>query len=164
MDIFLLIIAILLALSGLVGSVLPILPGPPLSYAGLLVLHFTSYANYSTSFLVITAVIAIIITALDYVIPLWGTKTFGGTKAGKNGALIGILAGLFIFPPFGIIIGPFVGAFIGELTHDSNDFTKAIKSGIGSFIGFLLGTGIKLMFGLYVLYKFIKVFLNAYSG
>jgi len=156
MDVFLLIVAIVLVLAGIVGSVLPVIPGPPLSFSGILVLHFSSYASYSTTFLVIMGIIAIAITVLDYFIPAWGTKKFGGTKAGKTGALIGVVAGIFVFPPIGIILGPFVGAFIGELVHDGNDFNKAFKSGLGSFVGFLLGTGLKLMFGLFIIYKFIS--------
>lgn len=161
MDVFLLILAIVLVLAGIIGSVLPVLPGPPLSYIGLLVLHFSSYASYSTTYLIIIGGIAAIITGLDYLIPAWGTKKFGGTKSGRNGALIGIVAGIFFFPPLGLILGPFVGAFLGELVHDSNDMNKAFKSGLGSFVGFLLGTGLKLMFGFYIIYKFISALYNA---
>ena len=161
MDIFLLIIAVLFVLTGIAGSVLPVIPGPPLSFTGLLFLHFSEYANYSTTFLVILGTIAFAITVLDYFIPAWGTKKFGGTKFGKNGALIGVVAGIFVFPPIGIIIGPFIGAFVGELIHDGNDFNKALKSGLGSFVGFILGTGLKLMFGFFIIYKFISALFYA---
>ena len=161
MDVFLLIVAIVLVLAGIIGSVLPVIQGPPLSFIGLLLLHFSNYASYSTPFLVIMGFIATGITALDYFIPALGTKQFGGTKTGRNGALIGVIAGIFIFPPIGIILGPFVGAFLGELIHDGNDYKKAFKSGIGSFLGFLLGTGLKLMFGFFIIYKFISALFYA---
>ncbi len=156
MDIVLLVVAIIFILAGIVGSVLPVVPGPPLSFIGLLVFHFSSCASFSTTFIVLLGIIAAGITVLDYFIPVWGTKKFGGTKSGRNGALIGVVAGIFVFPPLGIILGPFIGAFIGELIHDSDDFNKALKSGLGSFIGFILGTGLKLMFGFFIGYKIIS--------
>lgn len=158
MDVFLLIIAGLLVLLGLVGSVVPVLPGPPLGYIGLLIYHFTSYASFSTTFLIIWAFITIAVTVLDYFIPMWGTKKFGGSKYGKTGALLGVLIGLF-FGPLGVIFGPFAGAFIGELIHDSRDTNKALKSAIGSFVGFLLSTGMKLaVCGVFMYYYIAEMF------
>lgn len=159
MDIALYIITFIFLLAGIAGSVLPVLPGPPLGWIGLLFFSFTSTAGFSTSFLIWTAVVAALITALDYFIPIWGTKKFGGTKAGIRGSTIGLLVGLF-FAPFGfisIIIGPMIGAFIGEMTVD-RDTTKAMKSAVGSFIGFLLGTGLKLIYGVWALYVVIGDF------
>ena len=146
MDVFLIIVSAILLLAGFVGALLPVLPGPPLSWLGILLLHFTSYAEFSTTFLLVTAIVMVVITILDLYIPVWGTKKFGGTKAGVIGSTLGLLAGLFIFPPFGAIIGPFVGAFLGEFVMNSKDISKALKSATGSFIGFLLGTGMKLAF------------------
>ena len=156
MDVFLAIVAGLLILSGIVGSVVPVLPGPPLGFMGILVLHFTAYADFSTTFLIVFGIIAMAITVVDYLVPAWGTKKFGGTKYGRNGAMVGIIAGLFFFPPLGIILGPFVGAFVGELIHDSADTSKALKSGLGSFVGFLLGTGLKLIISLIFTYYYVK--------
>ena len=144
MDIVLYILGGILMLLGLIGALVPILPGPPLSFIGLLLFHFTEPIEFSTSFLVTWAIIALAVTLLDYVIPMWGTKKFGGTKMGVRGATIGLIVGIFFFPPIGLILGPFVGAMIGELMQNSDDFTKALKSGMGSLIGFLLGTGLKL--------------------
>jgi uncharacterized protein YqgC (DUF456 family) len=156
MDVFLAIVAGLLVVLGVVGSVLPVLPGPPLSFIGLFVFHYSVYANYSSTLLIICGIFAVGITILDYFIPAWGTKKFGGSKQGRNGAMVGVFAGLFFFPPIGIILGPFVGAFIGELIHDNSDYNKASKSAIGSLIGFLLGTGLKLIYGLIIIYLYIK--------
>ncbi len=156
MDILLAIIGGVLILAGIAGSIVPVLPGPPLGFAGLLFLHFTAYAEFSTTFLIVFGIIAMGITVIDYFVPAWGTKKFGGTKYGRNGAMVGIFVGLFVFPPFGIILGPFAGAFVGELIHDSKNTSKALKSGFGSFVGFLLGTGLKLIISIIFTYYYIK--------
>jgi uncharacterized protein YqgC (DUF456 family) len=157
MDVLLAIVSALLLILGIIGSIIPGLPGPPLSWLGILLIHFTSYASYSATFLIITAIIMLVITVLDYYIPIWGTKKFGGTRAGVIGSTVGLLVGL-IFSPFGlinIILGPFVGAFIGEMMVNSKESGKALKSATGSFIGFLLGTGMKLAFGGIMAYYYI---------
>jgi len=144
MDYVLIVLGVLLMISGILGCVLPILPGPPLSYLGILLLHLTSRYQFSTKFMIIWAVITVVVYALDYIIPVWGTKKFGGSKRGVWGSVIGLVIGLFFFPPFGIIIGPFLGAIIGELSS-GKDSGSALKSGFGSFIGFLAGTLLKLI-------------------
>lgn len=144
MDVILIVFGILFLIAGILGCVLPVLPGPPLSYIGLLLLHFTSKYQFSSRFLILWAVITVVVYALDYVIPVWGTKKFGGSKRGVWGSVIGLVVGLFFFPPFGIIVGPFIGAVIGEITS-GKDTGVALKSGFGSFIGFLTGTLLKLI-------------------
>ncbi|HYQ58581.1 MAG TPA: DUF456 domain-containing protein, partial [Draconibacterium sp.] len=115
MDILLIVLGSIFIISGILGCILPVIPGPPLSYVGLLLLHFTERYQFSSRFLIIWAIITVVVYALDYLIPAWGTKKFGGSKRGIWGSIIGLLIGLFFFPPFGIIIGPFLGAVIGEL-------------------------------------------------
>ena len=159
MDWFLAILGGLLILIGLLGALLPVLPGPPLSFIGLLLLHFTRWADFSTQFLVIMGVLATLVTAVDYIVPMWGTKKFGGSKAGVRGSTIGLVIGVFFFPPIGIIIGPFLGALIAELMINSDDFNKALKSGIGSLVGFLMGTGLKLGASLLMAVYFVRAFL-----
>ena len=144
MDYILIGLGVIFIISGILGCVLPVVPGPPLSYVGLLFLHFTEKYQFSPRFLIIWAIITALVYALDYVIPAWGTKKFGGSKRGVWGSIIGLIVGLFFFPPFGIIIGPFVGAVIGELTS-GKDSQAALKSGFGSFLGFLMGTLLKLI-------------------
>ncbi len=144
MDYVLIVLGILLMISGILGCVLPVIPGPPLSYLGILLLHFTERVQFSSRFLLIWASITVVVYALDYIIPAWGTKKFGGSKRGVWGSMIGLVTGLFFFPPFGIIIGPFLGAIIGELTSGKDSGT-ALKSGFGSFVGFLAGTLLKLI-------------------
>jgi len=144
MDYVLIVLGILFMISGILGCVLPILPGPPLSYLGIVFLQLTSKYQFSTRFMIIWGVITAVVYALDYIIPAWGTKKFGGSKRGVWGSIIGLVIGLFFFPPFGIIIGPFLGAIIGELSS-GKDSGSALKSGFGSFLGFLTGTLLKLI-------------------
>ena len=144
MDYLLIGFGIILIISGILGCVLPLLPGPPLSYVGLLLLHFTQDYQFSNKFLIIWGLITGVVYALDFIIPAWGTKKFGGSKRGVWGSIIGLIIGMFFFPPFGIIIGPFVGAVIGELTS-GKESGAALKSGFGSFLGFLTGTILKLI-------------------
>jgi uncharacterized protein len=143
MDILWIVLGSLLMLAGIAGCILPFLPGPPLSFVALLLQQLREPVPFSTKFLVWWAVIATVVTLLDYVIPVYGTKKFGGTKYGVWGSTLGLVAGLF-FPPLGLIIGPFVGAFIGEMISSQNSHV-AFKAAIGSFIGFLLGTLLKLV-------------------
>ncbi len=143
MDTFWIILGIFVMLVGILGCILPLLPGPPLCFLALLIQQLRSDAPFNSKFLWIWGGIAVIITALDYIIPLFGTKTFGGTKYGIWGCTIGLIAG-FWMGPFGIIIGPFVGAFIGEVIY-SNNTNQALKAAWGSFLGFLFGTLLKLV-------------------
>jgi uncharacterized protein YqgC (DUF456 family) len=107
------------------------------------------------NFLVVWAVIVIIIQVLDFYIPIWGTKKFGGSKAGIWGATVGLVIGIFILPPIGIIIGPFAGAVIGEIITGKKS-AEAFRAGFGSLMGFLMGIGIKLVASAVMTYHFIK--------
>ncbi|MEP3838129.1 MAG: DUF456 domain-containing protein [Algibacter sp.] len=156
MDIILIIIAALLMLLGIIGSFLPILPGPLTSWIGLLVLYFTDAIPLDKTFLIITFAIAIGIWILDYIIPVVGTKRFGGTKYGMIGTTIGLIIGLIAPIPGGIIIGPFIGALIGELINKSDSKT-ATKAAFGSFIGFLTSTFIKFVVAIIYLGLFIGI-------
>ena len=153
MEILVIVLSALLILAGIAGSLLPVLPGLPLSYLGLLLLHFATDYTFSTLFLVVWAVVILVIQLLDYYVPIWGTRRFGGTKKGVWGSTIGLLVGLFM-GPWGIILGPFLGAFIGEqLSH--KDIQQSFQSALGSFIGIVFGAVIKLIAGGMMLYYFI---------
>lgn len=156
MDIALLIIGFLFTLVGILGSFLPVLPGPPISWIGLLLLYLTKAVPDNWWLLGITLVIALLVVALDYIIPAMGTKKFGGTKAGMIGTTIGLLVALFfpILGPLGIIIWPFVGALVGELLNKADNKT-ATKAAFGSFLGFLTGTFIKFLIAIVYLGMFI---------
>lgn len=144
LDIFLAIIGAVLILVGFAGTIVPVLPGAPLSWIGLLVAFFSSYTEISVVALVITGVIAVVVSVVDNIFPIVFTKQSGGSSEGTWGSTIGLIVGLFI-GPIGILLGPFCGAFIGELIHDSSDTKRALKAAFGSFKGFLLGTGLKMI-------------------
>lgn len=157
MDILLIILGILCLLTGLAGCFLPIIPGPPVAYAGLLLLHFTGKAHFSTTELLIWLAIVVIMQVLDYFVPMLGSKYSGGSRWGTRGCLAGTIIGLF-FMPWGIILGPFLGAFIGELLG-GRQTKQALKSGLGSLLGFLFGTILKCIVVGYFIWQFITVFL-----
>lgn len=156
MDIVFIILGAICLLLGLVGCVAPVVPGVPLSYLGLLLLHWTERVQFSWQFLVVWGVVVVVIQILDYFIPAWGTKKFGGTKYGVWGSTIGLFAG-FLMGPLGIIIGPFVGAVVGELIYfnrhpqntiaqpNNTNFNRALRAGFGSFVGLLAGTLVKVI-------------------
>jgi uncharacterized protein YqgC (DUF456 family) len=141
-DYILLIIGVILIVVGILGCLIPVLPGPPLSFVALILLHFSKFGQFNTNTLIILGVITVVVTILDFVIPVWGTKKFGGSKFGSYGAAIGLVVGLF-FTPIGLLIGALLGAFIGEILY-KNDAYYAFKAAMGSFIGFLMGIGLKL--------------------
>ena len=155
MDILLVILSGIAIIAGLAGSVLPFLPGPPLAWAGLLMVHFSSYAEFSITFLVVTGIVTLVIAALDYFLPIWTAKRSGGTKYGQRGAIAGMIIGL-LAGPLGIIAGPLIGAFIGELVHDKFDVAKAKRAAWNSFVGFLLNTGLQLGWCLVILFWYVR--------
>ena len=138
------IIAFVLLFLGLLGSMIPGLPGPPLSYIGILLIHFFTGTQFSTSFLLTWAVIVVLVFLLDYFMQIWGVKKFGGGRKAIIGTFVGLFMGL-LFPPLGLFIGPFCGAFIGALLEVRGDNNRALKVAIGSFIGFVTGTILKLV-------------------
>lgn len=142
---------------GIFGSFLPVLPGPPLSWLGLLLLYCTDAVQMNYWMLGVTLVITIIISILDYVIPSQGTKRFGGSSYGVWGTNIGLVVGIFLPIPFGFLIGPFAGAFIGELIYNSTDHKRAFKAATGSFIGFLASGFIKFVYCIVLLGLFAVV-------
>lgn len=146
MDIVLLIFGLILMILGILGSFLPVLPGTPLSWIGLLLLYLTKAVPDDWVFLGITLAIAVLVFVLDYIIPVMGTKKFGGSKWGMIGTTVGLLVALIfpIFGFFGVIIWPFVGALVGELINKADKKT-ALKAAFGSFLGFLTGTFLKFV-------------------
>lgn len=142
-------------LVGILGSILPLLPGPPLCFVALLIQQLRTEPPFTAKFLWIWAGITVVVTALDYIIPLYGTRKFGGSKYGIWGCTIGLLAGFWL-GPLGIIIGPFAGAFIGEMIARNNS-DHAFKAAWGSFVGFLLGTLLKLIVCFVMAWYLIKV-------
>lgn len=162
MDYFLLLISLIFIILGVLGSFLPVLPGPPLSWIGIFTLYFIPKLTINYTLLIVTFVLALIITVLDYVIPAQGTKRFGGSKYGIWGTNIGLIVGIFAPIPFGFILGPFIGALVGELLFDSKNVNRALKAASGSFIGFLASTFIKFVFCMSLLgYYFYVIISNS---
>ena len=161
MDIFLLILGLILCLLGIVGSFSPIIPGPITSWFGLLVIHFSKLITFDNQFLFIPFLLAALIFALDLIIPILGLKKLGGSKKGLIGSTIGLLLGLFLAGPVGLLIGSFFGAISGEYVNN-NSIKKSIKPAMGTFIGMAVGTTIKFLtstifLGLYFYIVYSKV-------
>ena len=159
MNITLIIIALIFGLAGLVGVIVPIIPGTILSFIGLLCVYFTAGSAITITQLIAWGVISVIAIVLDYVLPGYFSKLFGGTKAGIMGVTIGTFVGL-CFGIVGIIFGPFIGAIIGEIAGSKTPLDKAFKVGFGSLLSFLAGTGVKLIAGVCMFYHIIKAFIN----
>ena len=149
------IIAIACGIVGLLGTVLPVLPGTIVSYLGMLLIAFRPNSEISLTMLIIWGVLSVAVIVMDYILPAFLSKRFGGTKAGSTGATIGTILGIF-GGPIGIILGPFFGAVIGELMAEKLSFNEAIKVGVGSMLSFLVGTFFKLVVGGLMLFYIIK--------
>ena len=154
MEILLVILAFACAAVGIIGSVVPGVPGPPLAWIGLLLLSFTDMADISTTMMIVSALLAMVITVMDYVVPAAFTKRFGGSSAGIWGCNIGLVISIFGLPVgpqglLGVMLWPFVGALIGEL-FSQKPFEPALRAAFGAFIGFLTGTLSKLAYSIAV--------------
>jgi hypothetical protein len=166
MEIILIILAFLFLLAGLVGSIVPAIPGPPISYIGLLLLQWSGRAEFSTIFLVVWAVITVAVTVIDNILPAWMTKKFGGSRLAVIGSVVGLIVGMIFFAPIGILLGPFLGALAGEMINNgiqtkSDENTnigsaKALKAALGAFLAFILGTGAKLIIGAMMIYYAVR--------
>ncbi len=152
---FLISVGLVLILAGLVGAFLPVLPGPPLSWLGLLCVFLISEVPFQWGWVVTTFILMMLITVLDFVLPAMGAKKYGGSKAGIWGSVIGMLFGLLFFPPFGIFIGTFIGAFTAELIWSKNNLNKATQIAWGSLLGFIVSSFTKFL----VSFVFLMVFL-----
>lgn len=160
MDAVLISATIILAIVGIVGAIVPGIAGPPFSFLSLLAVSFVSGVEHSVTFLVIMGIIGAIVFALDYIVPIWGTKKFGGTKAGMWGSTIGLLVGLTLtifcnFAFIAILAGPFFGAYIGEKIAKTPN-KEAWRAAFGSFVGFLVGTLLKLIYAFVCLVFIVK--------
>lgn len=143
-------------MGGLAGCILPVIPGPPFSFLALIILSWAKdWEPFSSTFLIIMAGLTILLTILDYVVPVRGAKKYGASKLGLWGSIIGMLIGLFFFPPLGILIGAIVGAFAGELIA-GKEVKKALRAGWGVFVGNMLVIVLKLTFSGVILFFYAK--------
>lgn len=155
MELFFVSLALVCGAVGLLGAVLPALPGPPVSYLGLLFLLLCDGVEPSTAFIIVSGVIMGVITAIDYILPVWFTQLSGGSKESVRGALAGMVIGL-LFLPWGIILGPFIGAFAGEYVAKKRS-GQAFKVASVSFVAFIVTTALKLLYSVVILFYMVKV-------
>ncbi len=156
-SIILCVIAGIVLLVGFVGTFVPVLPGAPLAWVGLLLAYFSKYNEISILCLVITAIIAVIVSITDNILPVTMTKKFGGSKYATTGSTVGLVIGFFT-GPWGVILGPFIGALIGEFINNHGRSEGVFKAAFGAFMGFLLGTGLKMI----VVLSFIWIYVISF--
>ena len=160
MDFVVSALAVLAGIIGIAGSILPGLPGTPVSWFGLLILYIwgngTNAAGEEISMrtLIVWAIVVAIVSVIDYVVPMWFTKVTGGSKYAERGALVGLIAGI-ILTPIGMILGSFLGAYLYELYYTRQGAGQALKAAIGSFLGFITGTGLKTIVAVIIMWKII---------
>lgn len=160
METLIITLAILAGVIGIAGSILPGLPGTPFSWIGMLILYiWGSGANaagepMSLTTLIVWGVVVVVVSVIDYFVPMYLTKVTGGSKYAERGALIGLIAGI-IFTPIGMIMGSFLGAFLGEMLYAKKDAEASFKAALGSFLGFILGTGIKTIAAVLIMWQII---------
>jgi len=179
MEILLVIVAFLFLLAGLLGSIVPGLPGPPLGYAGLLLLQFSGHGGFAPAFLWAWAGITVAVTIADNILPAWMTKRFGGSRLAVIGSVVGLVIGMVFFAPIGLLLGPFLGALAGELINNHAQAKKseindaefgaaavaashknALKVAFGAFLAFILGTGAKLLIGSLMIFFAVRALLS----
>lgn len=158
LDLLFSIIAGILLLIGFFGTFVPVLPGAPLAWCGLLLCYFSNYNTITVTCLIITAIFAIAVSVLDNFAPIVMTKNFGGSKKAITGSTIGLIVGFFVGPA-GIILGPFLGALVGELINNNGNWDGVFKAALGAFIGFLLGTGLKMICVISFIWIYITNFI-----
>ena len=150
------ILAVILGIVGLVGCILPVIPGPPLSWVGMLLIYLTHPEGMTLGLLLTWLGIALVVTVLDYVVPSWVTARTGGSKTAARGTFVGMILGIIFFPPWGMIVGSFLGALLSEVIFEGRDVMGSLKPAFGSFLGFLLSTGLKLTASGVMLFYIVK--------
>ena len=160
METLIIVLAILAGVVGIVGSIMPGLPGPPVSWVGMLLLYIWGTGTnadgdpMTLKALIIWGVVVVIVSVIDYVVPMYFTKLTGGSKYAERGAIVGLIAGI-IFSPIGMILGSFLGAFLFELYYNRQGTAQALKAAVGSFLGFITGTGLKTIVSVLLLWRII---------
>lgn len=145
LDILAWIIVVVLFIIGMAGAVFPILPGALAIYAAFFVYGFMiSFEPFGWLFWTIQTLIVAVLFLADYAVNAWGVKRYGGSRASVVGSTIGVLVGPFVIPAFGLVIGPFAGAVIGELLTGS-DLDRSVKVGWGSLVGLFTSVVVKIV-------------------
>jgi len=135
MTVVLIVLGAVFVIAGLAGCVVPILPGPPISYIALILVSWAhSWKAFTPTFLIVVGIITAIVTVADFILPVYLPKRYGASKFGVWGSIIGMIAGMVFFPPFGLILGTFVGAVLGELIFSRNA-RSSLRAALGVFVG-----------------------------
>ncbi len=154
-EVLIIIVGVVLSLLGLLGCLLPALPGPPLNYIAILLINFTGIAEFSTRFLIVYLLLNIVVIVFDYVLPVFGAKFYGASKKGIWGSVVGLIIGTFFFPPFGMIFGVLIGAVTGELIAGKSE-SEALKDGLATFAASLVMIVAKLVLSGIMTFYFVK--------
>lgn len=154
METLIVILAVLAGVIGIAGSILPALPGTSFSWIGLFLLYMWGPEAVPVKVLIIWGIVVIAVSVVDYVVPMFFTKATGGSKYAERGAMIGLVAGI-VLTPVGMILGSFLGAFFAELYWGGKDRRAALKAALGSFVGFIAGTGIKTIASSLILWQIV---------
>lgn len=154
METLIVVLAILAGVIGIAGSILPGLPGTPVSWIGLLLLYVWGPEEMALKTLIVWGVIVALVSVIDYVVPMYFTKLTGGSKYAERGAMAGLILGI-ILTPIGMILGSFLGAFLAELYYTRKGAAQALKAAVGSFLGFITGTGLKTIVAVLILWKIV---------
>jgi len=160
MGIALIILAFALLIIGIAGAVVPGLPGPPLSFIGLLLVQWSGYGAFTQEFLWVWAGITVFITVMDYVLPSLLARRFGGSRFAAIGSFIGLVIGVIFFPPWGMIAGTFLGALAGELIRNRENKAQALKAACGALLAFIVGSGAKLIASSIMLFYAVKAVIS----
>ena len=158
LDIGLIAVASLLLLIAVIGCIIPGLPGTPLGWLGMLTVYFCPASNLTVRTLIISAAVCVAAELINFFVPSFFTKKAGGSKTGSWGATIGVFLGILTANPVGILLGPFAGALIGELMYDNSNFKRALKAACFSFLGFITGTGLRIIVCAFFIFICIKSF------
>ena len=157
MDIILFVSGLILCLIGITGSFVPVIPGPFISWLAILIINLTDAVEFNLNFVLITLSVAVAIGLIDYLIPIIGVKKLGGTKSGQVGTFVGLVLAIIMIGPFGILVGPFIGALIGEMASKKS-FSDSLKPAFGSLVGVVAGSMIKLCLTLSYLFFYLNIF------
>jgi len=155
LEISLITLGLILTIIGLIGCIVPGIPGPPLNFISLLILEIATHGTYSLNFYIIWGLITIATIVLDYVFPVWSAKKFKASSYGIWGSVIGMIVGIIFFPPFGMIAGLFLGAVLGELIAGKKG-PEAMKVGMVTFFSSLLMIVFKFAVSAMMTYYFVK--------
>ena len=159
-DIAFIVVGVIMIIVGIIGCIVPGMPGTPLCWGALMLGYFVRWTNVAIPALIIFGVLTVIVEVLNNFVPGFFTKKSGGSKAGSRGAMVGVMLGVFTGNIIGILLGPFLGALVGELIHDRKNFKIALKSAWFSFLGFLTGSGLRLMVSLAIVIYYISSFFH----